>query len=317
MHEITCSLCDSPDSVPIADVHDRLLGIDGQFKMVRCSRCGLHYLNPQPTMSDLVPYYPESYAPFEIPSPDQLPLLRRLSVNYGLRKRRRAVMRYKRSGRLLEIGCANGLFLDAMRRMGSWQLQGVDTSESAVRYARERLSLEVFHGPLEDAGFPNRHFDAVVMWDVLEHVHQPRETLIEIRRILKPDGVLVFRVPLLDSWDRKLFGPYWAGWDAPRHLTVFSRRTLDMMLARTDFRVARTDCVSGSYPAFVLSVRFWARQRLSVPAQERLNRVLESLPVRLVVAPCFYVVDRLGKSTVVTIVAQPGGEGDSLDMTED
>lgn len=317
MRHIDCPLCDSPASLPVAKVHDRLLGIGGRFQMARCARCGLHFLNPQPTGEELARYYPEGYEPFVTPTPGQLPLLQRLGVQYGLDKRCRAVLRYKRGGRLLEIGCAKGLFLDAMRRTGDWQLHGVEISELAARYARERLALDVFHGPLEKAEFPDRHFDVVVMWDVLEHVYRPKETLIEIRRVLKPDGVLVVRVPLLDSWDHKLFGAYWAGWDAPRHLTVFSMHTLNLMLAQTGFNVERVACISGSYPAFVLSMRFWAQEHLSAPAQERLRRLLKAPPIRLATAPYFYLVDKLVKSTVVTVFAHPGGRDHPLATMED
>ena len=213
--------------------------------------------------------------------------------------------RHKREGRLLEIGCANGLFLDALRREGNWQVQGVDTSEVAVRYARERLGLDVFLGPVEDARFADRSFDAVVMWDVLEHVHRPKETLLEIHRMLKADGVLVARLPLLDSWDHALFGRYWAGWDIPRHLTIFSMQTLRLMLECTGFRLKRTASISGSYPSFVQSMRFWASEHRSALAQARLRQVLEALPVRLAAAPFFSLADQIGKSSAVTVTAQP------------
>ena len=317
MQQITCPLCNSSEDTPVADVHDRLLGIEGQFTMVQCAHCGLYYLNPQPSRAELVRYYPDNYDPFTTLSPDEMPLLRRLSVNYGLRKRCRVVMRYRQRGTLLEIGCANGLFLNVIRQMGDWQVQGVDISEQAVRYAQERFALDVFCGELQEAGFPDRSFDVVVMWDVLEHVHDPQGTLLEICRVLKPDGVFVFRVPLLESWDRKLFGPYWAGWDAPRHLTFFSLRTLEKMLAQTGFTITQTSCISGSYPAFVLSVRFWAREHLSAPAQVWLRRILESLPVRFVVGPYFYLVDRLLKSAVVTVIAHLGETDRQSIMTED
>jgi SAM-dependent methyltransferase len=306
MLPIDCPLCDSPDWTGVATMQDRLLGVDGRFHMVRCSRCGLHYLNPQPTMEELVPYYSDDYDPFQIVSPDQLSSLQRYSLNYGLYKRCRLVNRQKTGGHLLEIGCATGLFLDAMWRTGSWQVQGVDVSAKAVECARETFGLDVFHGSVTEAHLSDDEFDAVVMWDVLEHVHSPRETLLEIRRILKPDGVLIFRVPLLDAWDRRLFGRYWAGWDAPRHLTLFSEHTLDLMLARTGFCVQRTACISGSYPTFVLSVRFWAREFLSPGAQRLLRRSLEALPTRLVTAPFFRLVDQLKKSTVTTVIARPG-----------
>ncbi len=316
MQRIDCPLCDSSDYVTVAEMRDRLLGIDGRFQMVRCEQCGLHYLNPQPTMAELVRYYPEDYAPFTTPSPEHLPILQRLSVRYGLAKRRQAVTRYKPRGRLLEIGCANGMFLDAMRQTGDWQVQGVEVSDAPVRVAREQLGLKIFHGLLPDGQFPDDAFDAVVMWDVLEHVHGPKETLLEIHRVLKPDGILVLRVPQLDSWDRSLFGPYWVGWDAPRHLTLFSQQTLGLILARTGFCVERMMCISGSYPTFALSVRFWAQEHLSVPAQKRLWAVLNSAPMRVFVIPHFFLMDRLGKGTVITVIARPGEQVGVVDPAQ-
>lgn len=308
MIDIPCPLCQSQEWV-LAGMHrDRLLGIDGEFRMVRCLGCGLHYLNPQPTQDELVRYYPEEYDPFVSPALDQLSPWQRRSVRYGLRKRCRAVTRYKEAGRLLEVGCATGLFLDAMRATGKWQVQGVDVSAPAVRQAREQFGLDVFHGPLERAQLPAASFDAVTMWDVLEHVPNPKETVCEIRRVLKPDGVFVFRLPVLDGWDQKFFGPLWAGWDAPRHLTAFSRQTLDVLLSQANLRVVRAACAAGSYHTVALALRFWARERLSTAGQERVRRIVEALPVRVITAPLFFLVDRLGKSTMITVVAQPAGQ---------
>jgi SAM-dependent methyltransferase len=305
MERIACPLCASTAYLPLFTTHDRLLGIAGQFTIVRCTKCSLHYLNPRPTMSELACHYPEDYAPFATPPPYELPPLKRYSVDYGLHKRRRALLQYKRGGWLLEIGCANGLFLDAMRRVEGWQVQGVEISESAVRSARERLGLQVFQGTLADAHYGDDRFDAVVMWDVLEHVHDPQETLCEIRRVLKHDGVLLLRLPLLDCWDRRLFGRYWIGWDAPRHLTTFSLRTLQRMLCQTGFELERAASISGSYPAFALSAGLWAEDHLPTRSRRTLQKALNALVVRAAAAPFFWIMDRLTLSTVVTIVARP------------
>jgi 2-polyprenyl-3-methyl-5-hydroxy-6-metoxy-1,4-benzoquinol methylase len=309
MIDIPCPLCESPEWASAAVLQDRLLGIDGEFRMVRCLDCGLHYLNPQPTQAELVRYYPEEYDPFALPAPGRLSAWQRRSLSYGLRKRCRAVTRYKEAGRLLEVGCATGLFLDAMRASGRWLVQGVEVSEPAVRQAREQFGLDVYHGSLEEAGLPTAVYDAVAMWDVLEHVPQPRETVREVRRVLKPDGVFVLRAPVLDGWDRRLLGEFWAGWDAPRHLTAFSRQTLHTLLSQADLRVLRAASTAGSYHALALGLRFWARGRLSTAGQERLRRTLEALPLRLAAAPFFYLADRLGKSTLLTVVAGRGDEG--------
>ncbi len=308
MKIIPCPLCSSSADLPVAEVYDRLMGISGRFTMVRCPSCDLHFLNPQPTREELAPYYPQAYDPYETPLPDQLSWIKRLLVRYGFYKRCKEVLRYKGQGRLLEIGCAKGLFLQAMSQKGLWDLYGVETSEYATTFARRELRLNVFHGSVEEARFPDGYFDVVVMWDVLEHVHDPKKTLQEILRTLKSDGVLIFRLPLLGSWDQKLLGPYWAGWDAPRHLTLFSKLTIERMLIDAGFRVKGMSCISGSYPAFALGVRFWVRERLSSKGQKMVQGVLESWAVRLLVAPFFFFVDRMVKGTVVTVVALPANK---------
>lgn len=305
MERIVCPLCHSPDDTPCAIVHDRLLGIPGQFTLVQCTSCNLHYLNPCPTKKELERYYPKDYDPFTTPLPDELSFFRRMSVRYGLRKRCRIVQRFKRGGHMLEIGCANGLFLDAMRRVGGWQLYGVEINELAARYARERLGLDVVTGELADAGLPDDRFDAVVMWDVLEHVHDPQETLRGVHRVLKSDGVLFLRLPLLDSWDRRLFGQHWVGWDAPRHLTTFSLRTLEQMLRQANLHMVYAASISGTYPTLALSLRFWAQEHLPQRACQALRTVLDSLFLRAAVSPFFWFIDRLALGTVVTVVARP------------
>jgi SAM-dependent methyltransferase len=304
MRRVDCPLCDIDRAEAVTEVQDRLLGVEGQFALVKCPECGLLYLNPQPTMDEIARYYPAEYDSFVYPNQGHMSWLRRASIDYGLRKRRRAVTRYKKAGRLLEVGCATGIFLNAMRETGPWDVYGVDISEPAIRYARDVFGLNVFRGQLEEARFPDNHFDVVVLWDVLEHLPNPKSALLEIRRVLADDGWLVFRVPNLDSLDAKLFGPYWAGLDAPRHFTVFSEATLRRLLDVTGFTLARTACISGTYPTFVLSMRFWARDHLSPLAQVWLRRVLESAVVRLLVSPFFLIVDKLKKSSVVTVYAR-------------
>lgn len=309
MNFIECPLCNSNNATEKASVHDRLLGIDGGFNLVKCRNCGLFYLNPQPTPFELNRYYPDSYDPYISALPNKMSFLSHMSLNYGLKKRYREVLRHKKLGCLLEIGCANGLFLDFAKRHGNWeQILGVEISSTASRHAREDFKLDVITGTLEEAKLPNNSIDVVVMWDVIEHLHNPKSTLFEIRRILKEDGVLLIRLPLVGSWESKIFRQYWAGWDAPRHLVTFSLQTLDMILTMTGFSIKRVACISGSYLSFTLSLRFWAREKLNPSGQKWFRRIIESLPVRILVGPFFYCIDRLGKSTNVTVAAYPNNE---------
>jgi len=191
---------------------------------------------------------------------------------------------------LLDIGCAAGTFLLTMRKLGTWQVTGVEFSEDVAAVARERYDLDVISGTLEETTFADEQFDVVTMWDVLEHVHDPMGTLKEIFRILKPDGILLIRVPNLACWDIKLFGKHWAGFDAPRHLYVFTPQTLQKMMAEAGFDIFENSCKSAGYMTFVLSVKFWlTAKNVSAETKSLLLGILYHPIARLITVPLFAI----------------------------
>jgi SAM-dependent methyltransferase len=285
-------------------VRDRLLDLMPEFSVVRCERCDLHFINPPPTGEELIKAYPDNYESYLVHRSREFSFIQRKSIRYGLRKRVQIVQKYKRRGRLLEIGCAEGLFLDFLRETGNWDTYGVEINWSAVQTARKQLGLNIFHGTLEEARLPDRDFDVVTMWDVLEHLPNPKVTLREIHRLLKPKGILVFRLPQFDCWERKVFGPYWSGWDPPRHLAVFSIKHLNRLLEGNGFKIVRSACMGGSYPALVLNVSFWGRDYLSPVVQGLLRKTLSSIPARILSAPFIKILDWLKVSSSLTIMAE-------------
>ncbi len=94
------------------------------------------------------------------------------------------------AGRLLDVGCSYGAFLELARSRG-WQVTGVELSSKSSSYAAEKRGLQVFTGTLEEAGYPADHFSAITLWDVIEHLDRPVETLRETCRILAAGGILV------------------------------------------------------------------------------------------------------------------------------
>jgi 2-polyprenyl-3-methyl-5-hydroxy-6-metoxy-1,4-benzoquinol methylase len=124
------------------------------------------------------------------------------------------------NGRLLEIGCGNGIMLKRMSDLG-WQVQGIDFDRKAVEVARSQ-GLHVHLGTLDEQNFPEESFDAVVMSHVIEHVPDPRALLESCRRVLKPDGQLMSITPNASSWGHRRYGADWYGLDPPRHLHVFT-----------------------------------------------------------------------------------------------
>jgi SAM-dependent methyltransferase len=244
-------------------------------------------------------YYPDSYEPFTRAKDSSGPL-----ADWGFRrymdKRRQSVMPWKSSGRLLDVGCATGEFLAYMAEH-DWEVQGVEPSHTAVQVARQEYGLNVFAGDLAQAQLPERHFDVVTLWDVLEHLHDPRAELAEVHRILDDDGLLVMQIPNTRSLDAALFGTFWIGLDMPRHLYLFFPESLEAMLARSGFHIASRRCASGGYGAFVASLGLWTKEKAPEPVKRLVAGLSRGPVLRVLLTPYIYLAYALGRGPEITL----------------
>jgi 2-polyprenyl-3-methyl-5-hydroxy-6-metoxy-1,4-benzoquinol methylase len=231
--------------------------------------------------------------------------VQRFDWGYGVYKRARLVRHWAPGNSLLDVGCATGTFLEYMQRREGFTVWGVELNAHAAAYARDRLGVPVYAGTLEEAKLPPGAFDVVTMWDVLEHVFDPLSTAREVRRVLKPGGVFICHVPVLDSLGAHVFGRYWSGYEIPRHTYVWSGTTIKRLMTEVGLMVVGTACVYGSHSIAATSVCFWLRDRLR---QDGLRYVLEkailSRGARLAAVPWFLASDRLGWSSARTFVCQ-------------
>jgi SAM-dependent methyltransferase len=310
---VACDHCGSWEAEPYAELEDWLCELPGNFQMVRCARCGLLRLDPRPDKETIGRYYPDEYKPFTDTSTSPALLrngLHAWSVEYGLRRRVRAVARFQPDGRLLDVGCASGLFLDAARRLGEWQVQGVEPNSGAAAFGRQQRGLDIRQGAFAEVDFRDGSFDVITMWDVLEHLPHPTAAVQKAARLLRTGGVLVVRIPHLESLGARVFGRYWAGLDAPRHLHVFPRDVLTDMMRQANLLPIEWQCW-GSYHIFALSVQFWLKSRQSGLARSRSwQRLLGSLPLRLLTLPGFTFIDRvLKRGSAVAVVARKASRG--------
>jgi 2-polyprenyl-3-methyl-5-hydroxy-6-metoxy-1,4-benzoquinol methylase len=173
----------------------------------------------------------------------------------GPRRKRRAAMWRKRldrvekagvRGRLLDVGCGDGVFLSQAEKRG-WEIWGTELSPYAARQASSSLGGDIFCGELYKASFPGHFFDVVTLWHVLEHVREPARYLAEIRRVIRPGGLLVIAVPnvedlfmqfayrILRGRPLRLFSKE----DREVHLYHFSAKTIGMYLERAGFSLMR------------------------------------------------------------------------------
>lgn len=312
METVTCNLCGSQGVKTIFQMPDWSFDRwDHLFTFVQCTNCGLVYQNPRPTLEEMSLFYPDDYEcyPVNLAQVTKSKKLMDWVVMYGMARRFSSVRKYKQQGRLLDIGCATGIFLDSIKVLegknsgNNWDLNGIEVSAFASKIAQQK-GHNVFCGTLTDAQFPSQSFDVVTLWDVFEHLHDPKCDLAEIHRILKPDGLLVMRVPNLDSWDAKLFGKYWVGYEPPRHLYIFGKQTIVRMLETNGFHVRHMETRSSRYLTFILSLKFlMVGKRVPPRTRDWIVKLLHHPVARLLFAPLFFVYGMGLRGSLLTIVA--------------
>ena len=251
---IPCACCGGSESRVI---YKKKSARGEAFSIVRCSACGLVYVNPRKSAEAIASIYrgsdyfqrPQSkgtgYADYTAD--------RELHVRF-FRHQLEALESHAPKGKILDIGCAFGFLLDEAQKRG-WTGKGVELSDFASEYAREQLGLDVFTGMLKEAALAPEEFNAVVMDDVIEHATDPLAEFEEIRRILKPGGALILHTPNVASRWHFFMRRYWVHLKPEEHLYYFSPKTITILLEKAGFTVhyARS-CKKVTNTAYILGV---------------------------------------------------------------
>lgn len=200
--------------------------------IVRCRQCGLVYANPRIEATDLLRDYEavvdETY--LEEMAGRVLTFRRHLKPLEHLTGP-------ANGRRILDVGCHVGIFLEIAAEHG-WDAWGIEPSRWATEQAHRR-GLHVINGTLVDAGFPDNSFDVVTLWDVIEHLSDPRGELQQVARVLRPGGLVCIHTMDIESPFARLMRPRWP-WLMEMHLYYFSRPTLTALLRSTGLQVV--DC---------------------------------------------------------------------------
>lgn len=270
---VDCLVCGGSDFDTVIVASDPLTGLGGNFRVVRCTDCGLHFTNPRPTEASIGQFYPDDYACWQPKAADsrwrtraalhlehlvlrkhfgypggKLTLWESLQAAAGRAVMRRSAQRqnwipWRGPGRLLDFGCGAGDFMLHMRHHG-WTPQGMDTSESCAEEVTRRTGIPVHVGTLPHADIEPESFDAVSMWNALEHVHDPRGVVRAAGEALRPGGILLVGVPCIDSWTFRKYQHDWYPLKVPRHLTHFTPDSLSETVNAEGFRVLSVDHVA-------------------------------------------------------------------------
>lgn len=197
--------------------------------IVKCNNCGLVYANPRLDSTAIDDSYSQVDDPVYIEEREG----RVLTFRRNLRPLEQMVAGPP-PHRLLDVGCHIGVMLEIAQERG-WQAVGVEPSAWASARAKER-GLNVVNATLAHARLAPGSFDAVTLWDVVEHLTDPAADLLNVHRVLKPGGVLGIHTIDIESPLARIMGSRWP-WLMEMHLYYFSPRTLRGMLEQIGFRV--------------------------------------------------------------------------------
>jgi 2-polyprenyl-3-methyl-5-hydroxy-6-metoxy-1,4-benzoquinol methylase len=245
----------------------------GRWTLQRCNACESAYSNPRPTQASIHRAYSSYYTHGEQPQWDDRygpAVSNRLRVwredylrfkfgypgqpnsNFGSRLGASIValvpwLRYRAelhirhlphpntAARLLDVGCGSGAFLQVMKALG-WQTVGLEPDPKACEFARAS-GLDVHTGSLQNTTLEPASFDAITLNHVIEHLHDPKGDLDVCLRLLRPGGTLWITTPNLGSIGHRRYGKDWLHLDPPRHLVLFTLKSLEGLIQRSGFEL--------------------------------------------------------------------------------
>ena len=231
---IKCNMCES-------EVSTVLIVKDGH-NIYQCSSCGLAFTYPQPQAIE--EQYDSAYF-------DLYRRRREFRLKRGEARLKRVEL-IKEPGRLLDIGCSLGYFVEAANSR-NWNASGIEISPYAAKEARD-LGLDVQTGILKEDTYKDSSFDCVTMWDVLEHVTDPTQHMLNVNRILAKGGIVVIGTPNLAHRFFRTKRQNWRHLKPAEHIFYFQQSSISLLLQKTGFSLVYPPIIGGrSFPGSIVA----------------------------------------------------------------
>ena len=235
MKNVNCLICKSESC-------DLLFQLK-ETRVVKCRKCSFVYMNPRQDDQEILNLYNKNY--FKSKEPRHFGyadyLTQRPNFHKTFELRLRLLSKFKNPGKILDVGAGPGFFVEVAQKNG-WEAYGIDISKEISAYAKDELGItNIFNGnfssSFDDKDY-SRSFDAITMWEYLEHSLTPEEDLKKAFRMLKDDGLLVIETHDIESWCAKIFKEKW--WHLTKykeHIYHFSAKSIRNILERNGFKV--------------------------------------------------------------------------------
>lgn len=260
-----CYLCRSP--------HTQLAFEKNGYQYSKCLDCRLYaLLLNEPYPKFLKRYYDEGYfrgdpnrCAYADYQGDEKIIKKNMKVYL------QEILRFKKGGKLLDVGCSLGFFLELAKEAG-FETFGIDISSYALSEAQKRGLTDLKLGELSQVDFPQNSFDVICLFDVIEHFQDPRAELSRANKLLKEDGILIIETGNLKSLFARLLGKRWYFFAPPQHLFIYGLGQLKTLLSQASFQIVHSTTTNKW-----ASLRYLAHLAASighVPLMHRLSRLL-------------------------------------------
>ncbi|PWA06929.1 class I SAM-dependent methyltransferase [Flavobacterium psychrotolerans] len=219
------------------------------FELYRDEKLDLVYTHPQPDEIHLPKYYEsEDYISHTDGKRSVFEKAYHFVKNIALKNKLNLINSLQGlKGSILDIGAGTGEFLNVANEDG-WKCVGVEPNGKAKAIAvKKGVSFVDNTSLLED-----QSFDVITMWHVLEHVPNIEKQIMELKRLLKPNGTILIAVPNFNSFDAKYYGIFWAAYDVPRHLWHFSKTAIKVLFQKQDMETIKV--LPMKFDAFYVSL---------------------------------------------------------------
>jgi|DEB19_MinimDraft_2_1074335.scaffolds.fasta_scaffold05796_2 2-polyprenyl-3-methyl-5-hydroxy-6-metoxy-1,4-benzoquinol methylase len=234
----TCLVCGHNELINELTCTD-FVATGENFNLQRCKKCTFLFTNPRPDTNEIGKYYQSDKYVSHAGKKEGLGIMYKIYDivrNYSINQKLNLIKKYNSSGNLMDLGCGLGYFLEGAVKDKTFDCIGVDISDDTIKYVKDTFGYEV-KNESEIDNLPQNNYDVITQWHVLEHVHFLNERMKQLNNLLKHDGTLFIAVPNSNSWDAKKYKEYWDGYDVPRHLYHFNKKSIKLLMEKHGFEI--------------------------------------------------------------------------------